>query len=192
MPNFLTLRASLKHAKPSIWRKIEVDDSITFDELHLVMQAIMGWDNYHLYRFNIGRDVVIDCDLKQRLEYGPFLGESKKLFDAGNVILSEFIKKENDKFLYTYDFGDNWKIELTIKSITPQSRKSKNALCLSGKRNAPPEDSGGVWGYYHYLEVLQNKNHPEYRERSEWIGKNFDSEHFDLKQINKQLEILNK
>ena len=50
--------------------------------------------------------------------------------------------------------------------------------------NCPPEDCGGIWGYYNMLEVLQNPNEEEYEDYREWLGDDFDPEYFDKDEVN--------
>jgi hypothetical protein len=44
-----------------------------------------------------------------------------------------------------------------------------------------------MWGYYHFLEIIQDPNHPEHEDISEWIDRDFDPEEFDLEGINATL-----
>ena len=37
--------------KPPIWRKVKVNESITFGDFHLVIQILFGWTNSHLFEF---------------------------------------------------------------------------------------------------------------------------------------------
>lgn len=39
-------------------RKVLVPSDIQMDELHLVIQVAMGWENAHLYQFNNNLDVL--------------------------------------------------------------------------------------------------------------------------------------
>ncbi|HED37234.1 MAG TPA: plasmid pRiA4b ORF-3 family protein, partial [Ignavibacteria bacterium] len=61
-------------------------------------------------------------------------------------------------------------------------------ICIDGKRNCPPEDCGGVWGYSDMLEVLKQPDHEEYESYIEWLGGKFDPEYFDKDEINKKLK----
>ncbi|MCX6750801.1 MAG: plasmid pRiA4b ORF-3 family protein, partial [Candidatus Pacearchaeota archaeon] len=56
----LQLKISLKE-KPAIWRRFIVNDFLTFEELHNIIQIVMGWENYHLYEFEINGK-KIQCD----------------------------------------------------------------------------------------------------------------------------------
>src|SRR5690242_2454467 len=52
--NFLfQLKITLHESKPPIWRRIQVPDC-TLGELHELILAAMGWENYHMHQFIIG------------------------------------------------------------------------------------------------------------------------------------------
>ena len=41
--------------------------------------------------------------------------------------------------------------------------------CLAGKMACPPEDVGGIPGFYNFVEVMANKKHPEHKDMTEWF-----------------------
>lgn len=51
--------------------------------------------------------------------------------------------------------------------------------CIGGKRNGPPEDCGGSYGYYDVLKKATDPQDPEHKEIVEWLGE-YDPEEFDL------------
>ena len=58
---------------------------------------------------------------------------------------------------------------------------------MAGELACPPEDCGGIFSYYHMLEVFANKKHPEYEEMLEWMGGEIDPNEFDLDFVNEVL-----
>jgi len=49
---------ALDEVKPPVRRRVEVQFAVRLDQLHRIIQIVMGWENYHLYEFRVGRDVV--------------------------------------------------------------------------------------------------------------------------------------
>ncbi len=177
MAKILQLKISFKDAKPPIWRRVLVEDSITFDKLHRIIQAAMGWENYHLYMFNVGG-----------LEFGvPDPDDEQNVKDSRRVTLAQHLT-EKQKFFYTYDFGDNWEHAITVETILEKEPSKKYPLCIAGARACPPEDCGGAWGYAELMEIRKDKGHPKYEERVvEWLGEDYDPEQFDMEKANKEL-----
>ncbi len=66
----------------------------------------------------------------------------------------------------------------------------KFGVCLDGQNACPPDDSGGVWGYAHMLEVLADPNHEEHDDIMAWAGGAIDPTEFDLVGVNADLQRL--
>jgi hypothetical protein len=178
--------------KPLIWRRLLVEDSISFYKLHEIIQIVMGWEDYHMYKFMVNR-VCIEAERKRPFCVGSVFAHfrpdmnSTKFADKTN--LSDFIKKEKQKFTYLYDFGDNWKHSVVVEKILEKDASQKYPVCTAGKRACPPEDCGGTGGYDELLEIRMDRNHPLYKERIvEWLGGDFDPDVFDIEKVNRRLE----
>jgi hypothetical protein len=50
-----TVHIELRDTDPVIWRQVEVPTSITLKVLHHIIQAAMGWFDYHLWEFTIDK-----------------------------------------------------------------------------------------------------------------------------------------
>jgi len=172
------LKITLKDIRPPVWRRVVVPDC-SLAELHEVIQAAMGWENYHLYDFEVGGGRYTDPRGMGELDTE----------DASRARLSALVPKEKFKFGYTYDFGDDWKHEVLVERVLPPEKGRKYSLCVDGKRACPPEDVGGPWGYEEYLETIRDPSHERHEELLEWGG-GFDPEEFDLEGVNKQLRRL--
>lgn len=171
------LKISLKDIRPPIWRRVQVQSSTTLSDLHLIIQAAMGWYNCHLHSFDI-----------QGIEYGkPDPDYGWDIRDESKVKLSQVIKQEKSKFFYTYDFGDSWDHTILVEKILSQEPQVSYPLCIKAKRACPPEDCGGALGYIDFLEAIKDPQHPEYKSFQEWLGGDFDAEFYDLQEINQRL-----
>lgn len=54
------------------------------------------------------------------------------------------IRKVNEPFRYTYDFGDSWDHILHIEKSLPTDPNKKYPICIGGEMSCPPEDCGGM------------------------------------------------
>lgn len=174
------LKVTLKGSKPPIWRRLQVPGNITLHRLHIMLQAAMGWSNYHLYRFQIAGKEYGEPDPDNELYELDFKNSRRtKLWKVVPAVKSSFT--------YEYDFGDGWKHQVVVEKIMAAEPGAQYPVCLAGKRACPPEDCGGIWGYERLLQVIGNPSHEEYEEMMEWLGGRFDPDEFDLDKVNRAL-----
>ena len=171
------LKVTLQEIEPPIWRRFQVVGSATLADLHLVLQGVMGWENYHLYQFVIG---------KRR--YGVPDPERPDIRDSAGVELSQVAPQRGSTLRYDYDFGDGWEHGLLVEEIAPRAVGKQYPRCVLGARACPPEDCGGTGGYAELLEVIGDPGHERHHELMEWIGGPFDAERFDLDAVNDALQ----
>ena len=130
-------RVRLLGVSPMIWRRVKLKDTTTIRELHYIMQSLMDWSDDHLNQFKI-----------RSKSYGVYHG-CGIIFDDSpdNVQLKDFNFMKTEKFIYEYDFTDNWRIELRLEEILREDPENQHPLCTGGSRIAPPEDCGGTWSF---------------------------------------------
>jgi len=174
--NILQIKINLKFVRPPIWRRILVEDSINLLDFHKIIQTVMGWTNSHLHQFII----------KERFYGEPDEDSYEEIVDYRKIKLKSVLSFEKEKIQYEYDFGDGWEHEIVLEKIF-NNQTIKNPICLAGKRNCPPEDCGGPYGYMDLLKVISDPEHEDYKEMKSWIGKDFDSEYFNKEEINNLL-----
>ncbi len=175
------LHLQLQEIEPAIWRQVRVRGSLGLDRLHAVIQRVMGWKDYHLHEFTVRGQRYGMPDPEEP-------DEGLQPDDA--TTLRETAPEEGMTLAYTYDFGDNWQVEIRVEQIEPASGPPPRPACLAGARAAPPEDCGGVPGYEELCEILADPRHPEHAERRRWAGRAFDPETFDLAAVNRRLQRL--
>ena len=206
--NVLHLRISLNGSKPPIWRRVAVFSDIALAELHEIIQIAMGWTNSHLHRFD--QRVTISKDEKVRLwqkdswtprEWARLHGGRKFVTkvtpwgeptelegeDEEAVTVGEVCPKVKSKLIYEYDFGDGWEHTIRVQKILEAEPGTEYPVCLAGKKACPPEDCGGVWGYYELLDAVQDASNEQREELSEWLGDDFDPHAFDSGEVNAML-----
>ena len=177
-PDIYQVKVTLEGIRPPIWRRILVTSDTALNKLHRILQVVMGWDDYHLHQFIINGTYygIHDPDLMFDLK------------DEEKMKLDMVVLQEQKKFIYEYDFGDSWYHNILIEKILPPDTKKHYPVCIKGKRACPPEDCGGVGGYYYFLEAIQDPEHPEHEEMLEWRGDSFDPEAFDIDGVNRILK----
>jgi Plasmid pRiA4b ORF-3-like protein len=177
------LKVTLFGTRPPIWRRLLVPASMTLVQLHHVLQAAMGWEDCHLHEFRIGRQRFGAPDPMEQ-----FVGRGTGCISEKKVRLSEVLNKRGAKAEYTYDFGDSWEHSIIVEKVLPSEPGLVAPVCTAGERNGPPEDCGGVVGFYNFLEVIRDPSHDQHQELLDWIGGSFDPESFSPDVINHRLD----
>jgi Plasmid pRiA4b ORF-3-like protein len=179
------LRITLDKVKPPVRRSIEVPLSIRLDRLHRVLQIVMGWEDYHLYEFRIGRDVVYGVPDPN----GDVLGSRTRR--ANKTTLASLLAQTSNKtFKYVYDFGDDWLHTVKLEALAAPEPQTTYPRLLAAKGRCPPEDVGGPWGYAQYLEAMADPGHELHAQMVEWRGPDFDPNTVDEAAIQTRLDRL--
>ena len=182
MEKIFQLKITLKESKPSIWRRFLVPENINLHKLHEVIQTVMGWEDDHLYAFVIkGKNY----NGQPELDYEDDSEENKQ---TRSTLLNKLINKENQTFSYDYDFGDNWEHDIVLEKITAKEPDKFYPVCIEGKNACPPEDVGGIYGYYETLEQLKNGNLDENELECTFGDEEFNPEEFNVEQVNEELQ----
>lgn len=180
------LRIALQDIEPEIWRRFVVPADITLDRLHDVIQTVMGWGESHLHEFIIGKT-----------HYTEIPESEEDGLPEGKYRLNDLVKDKGQVFTYVYDFGDDWRHDITLED----NRYANDELlshveCIDGERACPPEDIGGVAGYEELCSELDELTPDDDVEDDDdgdydddWDDEEFDSEEFDMESVNHELLI---
>ena len=184
-------RVYLREISPAIWRRLLLRSDQTIADLHYALQIAMGWSDFHLNRFVIhGKDFGV-----------AHIGGMSFSDDPSTVKLSDFRFCLRERFLYEYDFGDQWEHEIRLEQKLPIDPKQTYPVCIGGSRQAPPEDCGGPFAFQalesHYSlpyiaeklwEIIEYDRHDEYWEELHefryWLTVN----QFDRRAVNRRLK----
>jgi len=155
----------------------------TLDKLHEHIQTAMGWTNSHLHQFEIDKQRYADPMLLEE----NF--EELDCRDSTTTTLSDIVPKSGKRFqfIYEYDFGDSWNHEVLFEGCPNPEPGQKYPLCLEGEQACPPEDVGGIGGFYEYLQALADPKHEQHEQFLEWCGP-FDPEAFDVGKATKAMK----
>jgi hypothetical protein len=178
------LKITLDNVEPKVLRRVEVPLALRLDRLHLVIQAAMGWQNYHLYEIRARCAAWGEPD-PDELSDGPLDAKKARLLD---VLEDASVKS----FKYLYDFGDDWEHTVNVEKLADPIPGVLYPLLLEAEGRCPPEDCGGPWGYAEFLEALSDRKHKRHKEMVGWIGGGFDPGDVEAEALAIDIEALAK
>ncbi len=175
MNPIIQIKVTIEDIKPLIWRRLLVKSSSTFFELHNILQITFGWENSHIFQFKV-EDYFIGIPDPDNIE----------VIDANDLTLGNILTEKDYEVTYEYDFGDSWEHIIKVEKFLYADLDSEYPVYSAGKMAAPPENCGGVTGYYQIMKARGNKKHPEY-EQLKGGRKSFNPGYFNIESVNNQL-----
>ena len=170
------IRIELEHIAPLIWRRVDVSLTTNLRALHEIIQAVMPWENYHLYQFAVGERVYGEPDPEDAV-WG------RKIYQAKGMRLGTLVDRGVTELLYTYDFGDDWQHRVILEEVIEATAGTDYPLFIDGERTAPPEDVGGPPGFMDFVEAMAKTRHPQRKDLVRWYGGPFNPVDFGAEQV---------
>jgi Plasmid pRiA4b ORF-3-like protein len=127
-----------------IRRTIAIRSDQTLDDLHHAMRAAFGWDDEHLYSFWLqggfwarnGSEYTHPFHATRPNPLGPFAtGPAPR---SATVRLDRLKLRRGQRVAYVHDFGDEWRVALTLRQITADDGGAYPRL-LEQVGDAPPQ-----------------------------------------------------
>lgn len=207
------LRIEFADLEPKVWRRVAIPYGCTFRRLHETIQYVTNFrsilgEDYHLYEFNLNKDDLrVTNDefsydqhkdfvknkkeyvrhlMRSKIEYAEFEKQRMKKLGVevrkpSSLKIDKYIE-EYGTIEYTYDFGDSWNIRIILEEIVDDYYFGYPTL-LTGEGEAPPEDVGGVYGFYDFLKSYNDPSNEYYEDVRSWAKEQFYEE-YDPVRIN--------
>ncbi|MGV1007509.1 MAG: plasmid pRiA4b ORF-3 family protein [Dermatophilaceae bacterium] len=202
----LTIRLSLDHTDPPVWRRLTIPGDVRLADVHEVLQTAMGWTDSHLHRFYLGEPwggphFVTDYDID----------EGEEGIHELDVRLDQLLREPGQQLGYLYDFGDDWAHTLRLERSAPMPDPSPGAsegggppaypvVCLAGAHACPPEDVGGIGGYeemaawvrhgFDRAHAPQHWGLSDLAELRDWLPPGWHPDTFNVEEVNQGLRQL--
>ena len=142
------MKIMLNDSHPPIWRRCVIPAGLTFSQLTVIFNIIMGWEGYHLSEFSFYKQAVDIFEDTEKFYSGSYL-MGRRQEEPAVTCIDEYVEGEKS-FTYTYDFGDDWRHKVTVEKIL-SDYDANYPVVLKYKGDCPPEDCGGIYGYQQML-----------------------------------------
>jgi hypothetical protein len=174
--DIVILRIELEGIEPLIWRRVAVPVSMNLEVVHSVIQAAMGWLDCHLWEFTVNER-----------KYAMLLPDdpdwNERVSDGVKAKLTSLLSAGLREFGYVYDMGDSWEHRIIVERLKVAEPGAVYPQFLGGERRCPPEDCGGLPGYYEFLDNIASKQAKRRKAALDWYGAPYDSDVIDEQKI---------
>jgi hypothetical protein len=98
---------------PGCYRHIQIKESATLFELHQTIMTTFNFDNDHMHAFFMNNRAW-DESAQYICPEGDWIGKGGY---SDKAKLSKFHLVKGDKFLYIFDFGDDWRFQIKVLRV---------------------------------------------------------------------------
>ncbi|MEN6568262.1 MAG: plasmid pRiA4b ORF-3 family protein [Veillonellales bacterium] len=117
--------------KRGIWRRIQLSSRHTLHDLHKVILDAYEFDDDHLYAFFMeGKPWRGEAYWSPQNDEGPY---------ADKIKLGSLNLEVKQKFLYLYDFGDEWTFSVQVEKIVETDAPALKPMILESRGEAPEQ-----------------------------------------------------
>lgn len=142
MARAIDLRLELRRVTPLVWRVLRVPGDLRLDDLHLAIQTVMGWDDFHPHVFEVGdreygpREEARDDDQDD----AAFVEESAWAGEDSELTVAQALKESPAGITYIYDFSEDWRVALTpIAEL--DAGLTTDVVCVAGEQSGPQQET---------------------------------------------------
>lgn len=170
-------KIELLDISPTIWRRILVPADYNFWDLHVAIQDSMGWEDYHLHHFEIrgkGKRKAIQIGIPDF----DRMSDLEEIYPGWEIPLFVYFNDLGVTAKYIYDYGDSWMHTVQLEGYLFKEKGIGYPICIGGERACPPEDCGGVDGYYNVLKTLSDPANEDFKEMKTWVGQDLKPDWF--------------
>jgi len=186
----ILIQVSLENTQPRIWRRFVCPVDLLLNQLHHVIQIVMGWHGRHEYEFDFNGRIYARDAYKYHLE------AIYNTYDDSAYRICHLVSIRKPSFFYTYDLGDKWlhKLEVLDFNVTLTGFDPPLIQVTEGECACPPEDIGGAEEFEEFVSANEDKSHPRRKHFLSWYLENdlykgiYNPDHFDINQTNRELE----
>ena len=129
-------------------------EDTTLAQLHTILQIVMGWEDYHLHQFVIGRRLYSVPDPDDTMY-------ERKVVDENRILLLEVVPRVGTEFTYLYDFGDSWEHDLILEAILLPEKNAQYPTSSTANAALPRKMSGerpGMKNTWRSWPILTTRN----------------------------------
>jgi hypothetical protein len=111
------------------YRHIQINESATLLKLHFTILEAFGFDDDHLHAFFMNNSAW-----DEDAEYvSPHMELEGARGFSDRAKLSKFHLVKGDKFLYIFDFGDEWRFQIRVLRVVDELVKTPAVLKSKGQ-----------------------------------------------------------
>lgn len=129
MSKILQLKINLQKSKPKVWRRVEMRDTATFWDLHIVIRNACDWTGEQPHYFKIidknDQEIIIRSYLEEYNENNFPL--------SWNIGIKKYLLNKENTIYYIYGINDKYQHLITFEKIFYRKLQTAYPKCTAGR-----------------------------------------------------------
>jgi hypothetical protein len=126
-----------------VCRTIQIRGDQTLEDLHYAIFDAFGREDQHMYEFQVGGKGPMDSKARRYVLSGafenPIPGSRRAAGDVTRTTIGSLGLKTDDAFGYWFDFGDDWRHQVSVVSITEKAGRGNYPKVTKRVGTSPPQ-----------------------------------------------------
>ena len=122
MATLIDVHLELLEVRPTVWRRLLIQDDISLTDMGAVLIGAMGWTGSHMFAYEIEGK-------RYERKFGDELDNEGSIDMAG--VIARDVLKPGVEACFNYDFGDDWWLSLEVLEQRPIAKKATSRRAAS-------------------------------------------------------------
>lgn len=145
------MKVSLKGVKPIVWRRILVEDDMSFFKLQKTIAVAFDWPFSKFSEFRV-RDIAI-CQRYSKIDF------LKECLNSITTRLRVFNIEPGECVVMQYDIVDKWVFDIEIEAYVKEESGVQYPVCVECSGQAPPIELGSPQDFAIYQKAIEDRDH---------------------------------
>ncbi len=173
------IKVSLKGVKPKVWRRILVEDNISFFKLQKSIAVAFDWPFSKFSEFRV-RDIAI-CQRHSKIDF------LKECLNSVTTRLWVFNIEPGESVVMQYDIVDKWVFDIEIEAYVKKEVGIRYPVCVECSGQAPPIELGSPQDFAIYQKAIEDREHVAHDFFVNQYAKKQNSFTEDLEKMNQKM-----
>ncbi len=176
------MKVSLKGVKPKVWRRILVEDDVSFFKLQKSIAVAFDWPFSKFSEFKV-RGVTV-CQRHSKIDF------LKECLDSVTTRLRVFNLEPGENVVMRHDLVDKWMFDIEVEAYVRKDQQITYPVCVEYSGQAPPIELGSPQDFAVYQKAIEDCEHIAHEFYTHQYSEYKNSFASDLEKMNKKMRCI--
>ena len=173
------IKVVLRGVKPKIWRRLLIEENMTFYQLQKSVQTAFGWPFSRFSEFKV-RGIAV-CQRQNHIDI------MKEFLNSVTTRVNVFNLNPGERIEMRQDIIDEWIFDIHVESYMSQDMKNAYPICVDYRGVTPPKEIGSAMDFVNYQSAIDDENHIAHEFYMNQYYNDYENSTVNMEKINRSL-----